>query len=314
MGNLKPIKLVEVDIELVGACNLRCAACPIKDMKRRPPMEVSVFEKLVDETPDTVYLYLCHMGEPTMHPDLLHLLRYAAMRKAENGYVVLTTNGTWLQDTYTAAILTSGINRVCISLDGIVARTHEQNRVGSIYHDVLGRAVEAIQIRDRIGSATRIEVQLLRRWESLPEIEEYIKFWKKLLDPSRDNIRIKASHTFCERAELTDAGYYKHENRMTRGTQFPPSKPLPDYGCSKLAYSQAVLSTGQLSLCAMDTLGEYNLGHVNDGNVYETWKKANAEWLDKRIPTELCKKCDQRQWYGDPYWNIDQIENVDEKG
>ena len=105
-------------VEISNLCNLRCGFCP---GTRRAPgrMKEDVFSRVLSSLkPYTDYLYFHLMGEPLCHPELERFLEIAG----ENGFrVILTTNGTLLQDRQEVLLRSPALHKVNVSLHAFEA-------------------------------------------------------------------------------------------------------------------------------------------------------------------------------------------------
>ena len=100
-------------LEITNLCNLFCAFCP---GTRRPtgfltPEDFSLLAGRL--RPHTEYLYLHLMGEPLAHPQLEEILRRAG---ALGFRVMITTNGTLLEERGRLLLASPAVERVSVSL------------------------------------------------------------------------------------------------------------------------------------------------------------------------------------------------------
>lgn len=100
-------------LEITNLCNLSCVFCP---GTRRPtgfltPEDFSLLAGRL--RPHTEYLYLHLMGEPLAHPQLEEILRRAG---ALGFRVMITTNGTLLEERGRLLLASPAVERVSISL------------------------------------------------------------------------------------------------------------------------------------------------------------------------------------------------------
>ena len=105
--------LKKADLEITNLCNLSCAFCP---GTRRPtgfltPEDFSLLAGRL--RPHTEYLYLHLMGEPLAHPQLEEILRRAG---ALGFRVMITTNGTLLEERGRLLLASPAVERVSVSL------------------------------------------------------------------------------------------------------------------------------------------------------------------------------------------------------
>ena len=108
----------KIYLEISNICNLKCNFCP--GTKRTPKaMTEDVFAGLLPQLrPRTDYLYFHLMGEPLCHPKLDRFLEIAE----SNGFkVILTTNGTLLQNRQELLLSSPALHKVNISLHAFEA-------------------------------------------------------------------------------------------------------------------------------------------------------------------------------------------------
>ena len=86
-----------LQVEVTGACNLRCPMCLVR---YRPTLDrataslsFAAFREMVDAVPDVEEITLQGLGEPLMAPDLFRIIEHAAARGIRVGF---NTNATLL--------------------------------------------------------------------------------------------------------------------------------------------------------------------------------------------------------------------------
>ena len=109
----------ELQVEVTGACNLRCHMCLVR---YRPPlnrltasMSFTTFRKLVDGLPDLETVTLQGLGQPLLAPDLFAMIAYATTRGIRVGF---NTNGTVLTRDKAECLVESGLTWLHVSVDG----------------------------------------------------------------------------------------------------------------------------------------------------------------------------------------------------
>ena len=108
----------KIYLEISNICNLCCAFCPGTQRKKRA-LSVEEFSFLLPRLrPWTDYLYFHLMGEPLCHPQLSEFLRLAG----DAGFrVILTTNGTLLQNQQDTLLRSPALHKINISLHAFEA-------------------------------------------------------------------------------------------------------------------------------------------------------------------------------------------------
>ncbi len=173
-----------VHIEPTNVCNLKCEMCP-RDQQDRPEgyMNFTVFKGLVDElnilNSELIYLHL--FGEPTLHPKIFDMIRYA---KGKNIDVAMSTNGTTLNLATAKLLLNSGIDILIISFDAADnPEYYEQIRKNANYNEVFSNIKQFINIKK--GQKPFTILQTIRMKGS----ENADKFLNKVL-PKYNNLTI----------------------------------------------------------------------------------------------------------------------------
>jgi radical SAM protein with 4Fe4S-binding SPASM domain len=137
-----------LQIEITGACNLRCHMCLVRYRPRldryRASMTFEQVAALVDANPNLERVVLQGLGEPLLAPDLVRVVEYATRRGIA---VAFNTNGTLLTPRHGRELIDAGLAELCVSLDGATAATYESIRDGARFRRVVEnlRAFRALQ-------------------------------------------------------------------------------------------------------------------------------------------------------------------------
>jgi radical SAM protein with 4Fe4S-binding SPASM domain len=141
----------ELQIEVTGACNLRCHMCLVR---YRPPLDrrqgslsFATFRRLVDTLPDLREVVLQGLGEPLLAPDLIRMVEYAHARGIATGF---NTNGTLLTRARAARLIRAGLDWLRVSLDGATAATYEAIREGASFARVTENIEGLVETRRRL--------------------------------------------------------------------------------------------------------------------------------------------------------------------
>lgn len=104
-------------MELTNVCNFSCEFCPDSKMRRqRGFMPLEMAKSILDDVGRTgiAKLVLFHvMGEPTLHPHFIDIVRYA---KHKNVDVCITTNGSHMGKEVLNALIQAKVKQVILSL------------------------------------------------------------------------------------------------------------------------------------------------------------------------------------------------------
>jgi radical SAM protein with 4Fe4S-binding SPASM domain len=107
----------ELQLEVTGACNLRCPMCLVSHrpaLPRSAAMPFARFRELVDGLPGLRRLTLQGLGEPLLCPDLVAMVRYAADRGIQVGF---NTNALLLTRARAQELVDAGLGWLHVSVD-----------------------------------------------------------------------------------------------------------------------------------------------------------------------------------------------------
>jgi radical SAM protein with 4Fe4S-binding SPASM domain len=132
MHRLDPPLPEEIQVEVSGACNLRCRMCLVRYApaigRREGALDLEQYLELVDGLPRLRKLTLQGLGEPLLSPHLVQMVEHAAARGIEVGF---NTNGTLLTREMADRLVGAGCAWIHVSLDGARAATYEEVRQGT---------------------------------------------------------------------------------------------------------------------------------------------------------------------------------------
>ncbi len=133
LGPARPFRLIQVESAL--RCNLRCVMCPWTELRDDDGMmAVETFKELVKAFPLARGVDLTGGGEPLLHPELVNMVRAAAVHDCEVGF---STNGTFLDRSLAADLVDAGTGWISFSIDASTAATYERIRQGASFRQVV---------------------------------------------------------------------------------------------------------------------------------------------------------------------------------
>jgi radical SAM protein with 4Fe4S-binding SPASM domain len=174
----------DLQVEVTGACNLRCRMCLVRYApavgRRAGALDLEQFLELVDSVPRLRRLTLQGLGEPLLSPHLLDMVAYAAGRGARVGF---NTNGTLLDRGTAERLIAAGLSWLHVSLDGATATTYEDVRHGTglrpqpgQFERVVGNLRGLVQARRAAGSPSpRVQVVFVAMRRNADELEPLVE-------------------------------------------------------------------------------------------------------------------------------------------
>jgi MoaA/NifB/PqqE/SkfB family radical SAM enzyme len=119
---------VTISTELTNHCNLNCPECNSGSglmTRNRGYMDIDLFEKVIDELrPFLFNINLYFQGEPMLHPKF-----FAFIERSAGVNSVVSTNGHFLSGGNAEKVVTSGLKKLIVSLDGMDENTYKLYRI-----------------------------------------------------------------------------------------------------------------------------------------------------------------------------------------
>ncbi len=167
-----------VQISLTNACNLKCKMCSVwSNPDRQNEMPAAEVLKIVDQAAEwgIPEVNLCG-GEPLLSGKCFDVIRYAGKKGMK---VILTTNGTLIDSGIAAELSGSGVDIVCISLDGATAAVHDSIRgVPGAYGKII-EGIKSLHAAKKAGRPVIVLILTLHN-DNLDEAVEYVRMAKRL--------------------------------------------------------------------------------------------------------------------------------------
>lgn len=163
-----------VFLDISSYCNLGCRMCPYLPVHQNPQrMDFVTFERLLPLLAQSPSVCLIGAGEPLMNRNLLPMLeriRAACPQIALD----LTTNGTLLTESLSHQILSHGLRRIIVSLDGARAETAESIRLGLNFPKLLAQLEKLVQLRQSLARSTLLRFNCVAGLGVYPQLEEFV--------------------------------------------------------------------------------------------------------------------------------------------
>jgi radical SAM protein with 4Fe4S-binding SPASM domain len=259
----------ELQIEVTGACNLRCRMCLVSYQpaigRRQGSVTAASLRRLLDELPSVRRLTLQGLGEPLLAPELGEMIAEANARGIEVGF---NTNGTLLDAARADRLIGLGVDWVHVSLDAAHAEVFEEIRHRAKFERVVAGVREIVAARARAGSARpflQINAVLMRR-----TLGEMVPLVDLVADLGVDRLWVQQlSHDFSD----TETNV-----RFTRLRRFVDGEVLWGNGASSeaLASVRAVLDATRAAATRRGLT--VRLPEIDDRPRQEDWGRLPCEW------------------------------------
>ena len=283
-------------VDPADTCNFKCKFCPTGDrelMKKTPGrnfgiMDFELYKKIIDdicefEEPIKV-LRLYKDGEPLLNPRFADMVKYAKDKGCALK-VDTTTNASLLTKKKSAEIISAGLDRINISIEGI---SSEQYKSFSSCNINFERFLE--NIKYFYDNRKQCEVLIKINGDILNENEK--KKFFDIFGDIADNIYIEHVMSCWPEFELN--GLKANSNLGIYGQ---PVKEV--MVCPYVFYSFSINSDGLSSLCFLDWSRKLIIGDANKESVKEMWLGKKIRDFQKmflkmeRKNHLICKNCGQ---------------------
>jgi sulfatase maturation enzyme AslB (radical SAM superfamily) len=244
---------LRVEIEPTNICNACCEFCPRSNMKRKTGYmnikKYSSFLKRLEKYRDGMWLnkhggqpyrfprlVFCGLGEPTLHPRIIDIIRKGGSLRFETE---LVTNGSTLTKKMAKSFIDSGLNTLAISLHSLDYDKYFR-LTGLRLEEVLPRIKDALSVLD--GTRVKVEIWRVSRLDGslLKSDKEEAQNYRKLLSAYKNNIKVLGPTV-----------------AWNRGGQYPQkfwgkAKDTEKIWCEKLYFTLNIEWDGNVIMCCCD--------------------------------------------------------------
>lgn len=286
-----------VVLSFVYVCNAGCPNCPYNNSEIRDEyadalfMPDDLFKRIADECgPHGSMLRISGGGEPMLHPRAVELMEYAKSKGAKVG---LITNGSAFGEGDLERLVKAGVDAIEFSVDAGDAETYSWARPGLDWEVLNANVREAVALRERLGSPTRVIVSAINQ-EGV-DVAMVESHWT----PIADKVQIRKYLTW---------GY--NEDHSADATPYlPPEDRIP---CPWLFERLNVDSKGQVTLCGEDIAFAEQFANVNERTIADIWhgpeftRLRELHLAGRGDEIAICSRCPDwkyRSWDYN-YWKI----------
>ena len=277
-----PVNLV---LEATTYCNLRCLACPYSKMKReKGQMDEKLYQKIIkeiaDNSPEETIIWFAFMGEPvSLGKQLFDWIKYAKEKGVKNTY--LNTNAIFFNEEMANLAITSGLDKIIISIDAFKPESYERIRKGGNYEVLKKNILYLLSlIKEKKVKKPEVMVQFIVMDENRDEEEDFKKYW------------LARGATVKIRRKMGWGGTINSDDLIIA----QKDRNMP---CSWLMRQMIILWDGKVSQCDADYEGIYCAGNINNQTIYEVWnveqKIKRLRHLNNDFDFLPCKQCNDWQ-------------------
>lgn len=297
-------------IDPSSACNFKCKFCMNHKIKRPQIMDYPLYQKIIDdlqefENPVKV-IRLYGFGEPLLNPKFTDMVRYAKVSDKVLS-VDTTTNASVLTPAYNEDLVSSGIDRINISIEGLSSEAYSDFTGAKVDFN---RLVQNITHLHSIKGNTIIFIKICGDYLSEDEKQKFYDIFTPISDG-------------CD-IEHTANCWYDCEVEGVNSEVGIYGQPLDNIDfCSYIMYQLMICSGGEAVMCFLDWSKQLIIGNAKYQSIHDIWhgndlKEARIKML-QGIKPKICQQCQQLK-FGmavnlDPYKKeiLEKIEKYEKK-
>lgn len=287
---------VSITIEPTTSCNLRCPECPsgLRSFTRSTGMlDPAMYTNVIDQLSSTLtYLTFYFQGEPYLNPGFLEMVKYASKKGI---YTATSTNAHYLNDETARETVSSGLDRLIISIDGTTQDTYESYRIGGSLNKVIEGTKNIIAWKKQLRSKTpHVIFQFLvvkPNEHQIPEVEGLAK------QLGVDQVVFKTAQIYDHKNGsplIPEQDRYSRYRKQADGS-YAIKNQLDDH-CWKMWHSCVITWDGKVVPCCFDKDAHFVLGDLKKNSFSEIWNgeeynRFRKTLLSSRSEIEMCRNC-----------------------
>lgn len=261
---------LNIDIEASSKCNIACDHCfrQYLDMKEDDLMPMEMYKKIIDEcgAHGLFTLKFSMRAEPTMHPELPEMVRYAKEKGVKE--VWINTHGGNINQAKADELMKAKPDWVTMSFDGL-GKMYESIRKPLKYDKSIEKLKCLRRARDMYSPDTLLNVQTL--WSAIKDDpNEYIRVMKPIVD----RVAFNSDMNFKEWTLVPD----------------------DQFVCPRLWQRIAITSRGDFLKCPSDFEKGEVLANVMTKSIKQVWDDEQANNRTKHLngqkkDSKVCQVC-----------------------
>ena len=294
-----------VSVEPANICQLRCPACPVglrntditKYRYNEKFLSLSLWHRVLSDIRGTAFVIQFYFqGEPLLNKNLPSMIREA---HDAGLYTIVSTNAQAMTPELAAALVSSGLDRIIVSMDGLTDASYNAYRIGGS----LEKTKSALRyLRDAknelsssrhhvITSSPLVELQCLRLKSNEHEWSELKRVYKSL---GADKLTLKTAqlYDYADGHPLmpSDPKY----SRYILGHDGKYHRRHLRKGCFRVWSGCVITTTGEVLPCCYDKAHSFSYGNIMTSSLKDLFRSPKAQAFRQAAynqTPQICQEC-----------------------
>jgi radical SAM protein with 4Fe4S-binding SPASM domain len=272
-GSALPNFPLNLGIELIDACNMKCKFCyRSKSKNTNVQMDLETYKAIIDECakysmPSISYGF----GEPLMSKHFSDMISYAHKKGVID--TILTTNGVLLTETLSEFLIKNQLTRLHVSIDAASPEIYKKVRGGDL-SIVERNTLNFLKIREKIKSKLPlVRVSFVYSADNKHEANSFVKKWE-------------------DKADYVDIQLYVSGDETDNLREMD----VQDFSCHIPYRHISVRANGDIQPCCSFYGKHLIFGNFNKGDsIYNVWHGDRMNGLRRSLEMKkyflCCKNC-----------------------
>ena len=284
-----------VSVEPAAVCQLRCPECPVgreskvESRKSKAIMPLEVWHRVLAEIRDTALIVQFYFqGEPLLNKDLPQMIKEAH----EAGlYTIVSTNAQAMTEYIAEQLVTAGLDRIIVSMDGLSDESYNAYRVGGNLIQCIHALSFLRKAKEEHGGRTTIELQVLRLKTNEHEWNAFRSAYKRL---GADRLVFKTAQLYDYTHGHPLMPSDKRYSRYVLGKDGIYHRRPLSKGCLRVWTGAVVTTTGEVIPCCYDKAHAHAYGNIMVSSLKDLFGNEKATAFRKAALNEqpqICQEC-----------------------